>query len=158
MSDLPPDPPEKPLPEPFEPGKHDGVPVLRSRRQGPRPRELIQLAVVLAFAILVLLCLALWKQHYDSTLLAEARLGNTLGVTTWLQKGADVNARDSAGMTPLMLAAAQGHQRTVRVLLSHGADPTLKNKAGLTALALAEANHQTNVVAILMWLGGRRRP
>lgn len=52
-----------------------------------------------------------------------------------LDAGANVNAREGRGMTPLMLAVATNHQNaaTIRLLLARGADATVQSKAGETA-------------------------
>jgi ankyrin repeat protein len=52
-----------------------------------------------------------------------------------VEAGADVNATDVRGMTPLMLAVASDTQdpATIRLLLERGADVTLRSKSGETA-------------------------
>jgi ankyrin repeat protein len=52
-----------------------------------------------------------------------------------LDAGADVNARDARGMTPLMLAVGTDRQdpAVIRMLLEHHADPSLKSSDGETA-------------------------
>ncbi len=50
-----------------------------------------------------------------------------------IASGANVNARDFGGNTPLIVAAREGSLTKVRVLLSHGADKSLKNDHGETA-------------------------
>jgi hypothetical protein len=47
-----------------------------------------------------------------------------------VQNGADVNAKECQGNTPLHLAAAKGHTETVDALLSLGARPGETNAAG----------------------------
>jgi len=47
---------------------------------------------------------------------------NRMAVETLLQMGADVNARDKEGMTPLMLSAHHTDDTVSRVLLEHKAD------------------------------------
>ena len=49
-----------------------------------------------------------------------------------LAAGADVNARDSFGNTPVMAAAGRGSFDVVYKLLNHGADYSVKNNSGHT--------------------------
>lgn len=59
-------------------------------------------------------------------------------VLTHLRRGADVNARDVGGVTPLMLAMARGRADICQLLLDEGADPRLLDQAGRSALAYAQ--------------------
>jgi len=56
-------------------------------------------------------------------------------VKTLLDAGADVNAKDSRNMTPLMFAVATNHQNPaiIRMLLDRGADRTVQSNVGETA-------------------------
>jgi ankyrin repeat protein len=56
-------------------------------------------------------------------------------VRTLIEGGADVNARDARGMTPLMMAVARADQdaAVIRLLLDHGADVSVVSAAGETA-------------------------
>ncbi len=67
-----------------------------------------------------------------TALLMAAPFGPPDLIRTLLDAGADVNARDVRGMTPLMLAIATDRQdRTViRMLLDHGSDPQIKSNSG----------------------------
>ena len=52
-------------------------------------------------------------------------------------KGDDLNARDSGGNTPLMIAAKNNRTNACRLLLESGANPDLKNLEGKTAITIA---------------------
>ena len=49
-----------------------------------------------------------------------------------IKSGANVNAVDGEGNTPLHVAVYKGSPRTVQFLLRHGADPSIRNKRGET--------------------------
>ena len=57
-----------------------------------------------------------------------------------LERGAEVNAADGRGNTPLMLAAAECDPPVVRRLLAAGADMAAINLLGLTAFELTLSN------------------
>jgi len=69
--------------------------------------------------------------------LHEAARTNVGVVKLLLDKGADVNAQDSAGETALWYAASKGHTDIVRLLLDRGAGVNVKNYLHRTALVLA---------------------
>jgi len=80
-------------------------------------------------------------------------------VTLLLERGADANASfplgGLEGVTPLMVAAHNGHLEVVKLLAAHGADPSARNAAGSTARDLAlMAGHQ-EVVDALALAGGK---
>ena len=52
--------------------------------------------------------------------------------TQLIQNGANLNDRNNAGLTPLMLAARLGQIEMVRALLKAGAKPNLTNRSGQT--------------------------
>lgn len=56
-----------------------------------------------------------------------------------VENGADVNARDEEGATPLMIAAGMGRMEIVKFLLNKGAEVNARDKNGVTALGWAYA-------------------
>ena len=69
-------------------------------------------------------------------LLLAAPFGPPELIRTLIDAGADVNAKDVRGMTPLMLALATDRQdrAVIGMLLNHGADPQIKSHLNETAL------------------------
>ena len=68
---------------------------------------------------------------------APYRAGDRAVVRTLVKNGADVNARDESGDTPLMAAALYADTAVLELLLRAGADVNATNKAGATALMRA---------------------
>ena len=62
---------------------------------------------------------------------------NAEAVAAILEQGADPDARQQAGYTPLMGAAAAGRDDIADLLLARGADPSLGNEDGKSAAAIA---------------------
>ena len=65
-------------------------------------------------------------------------------VALLVERGADVNARQQVGYTPLMGAASAGREDIADLLLRHGADPSLVSEDRKTAATIAsEHGHAT---------------
>ena len=71
-----------------------------------------------------------------------------------IQNGADVNAHDTAGSTPLDEAAWKGHADIAKLLIEHGAQVNIHNKEnGATPLHEAAAKGHLEVVQVLLASG-----
>jgi ankyrin repeat protein len=68
--------------------------------------------------------------------------------------GADVNARDGDGWTPLNLAAHEGVAETVALLLARGADPSIAGNSGRTPLQTAQQEGRLEAAEVLRRYGG----
>lgn len=86
---------------------------------------------------------------------AAAQTGTHAALTKLLSEGADVNARDAAGETALMLAAARGRLDVIGLLIERGADVNAASDAGNTALMLAAARGQVDAARALLERGAR---
>lgn len=63
-----------------------------------------------------------------------------------IEGGADVDARSTKGVTPLMIAATHNNPPLIGLLLQAGADPEVKTPGGQTALDIAKANQSDAAV------------
>ncbi|MFL5759338.1 MAG: ankyrin repeat domain-containing protein [Thermomicrobiales bacterium] len=71
-------------------------------------------------------------------------------VVLLLQHGANVNATDAGGWTPLGLAAHEGRGPIIEILLAAGADPNKPNAQGDTPLMVARERDHQDAVALLL--------
>src|SRR5712671_703287 len=69
----------------------------------------------------------------DAALRKAAQDGDIQAVEDLLAKGADVNAKDNAGETALMIAAGQSNPGILAALLDAGAEANAQNNEGGTA-------------------------
>lgn len=66
-----------------------------------------------------------------------------------LRRGEDINAQDSSGRSPVLLATMKGNADTVRLLLHAGADPLLSDNAGQTALSIASTKGLAEIITAI---------
>lgn len=83
-------------------------------------------------------------------------LGYQRLVAALLARGANSNARDRGGFTPLHMAAMDEHVDIVRRLLSHGADPAIRSESGLVAAGMTRLRAVRLV--IFQWQHPSRSP
>lgn len=87
----------------------------------------------------------------NASILVNASEEGALAVVRQLKEaGANVNAADENGHTPLMAAAEEGQEQVVEYLLSVGAEVNAKTKEGWTALLLAAQENQPDVIRLLL--------
>ena len=82
-----------------------------------------------------------------------AKAGNLKGLEEALAAGADVNARDDKGWTPLMYVVDKGYVLLVEPLLQAKADPGVRAPDGATALFMAAAHGHSEIIEPLMKAG-----
>lgn len=87
------------------------------------------------------------KNGYRATLLGAV---DSTEVAHWLiERGADLNASDRYGFTPLMRAVTGGNFDMVELLVSFGADLYVRNKDGQTAYDLAVERGYAEIAELL---------
>lgn len=89
-------------------------------------------------AILCGATLTLGAADEPAPILAPAAKVQTAQVKALLDRGADIEAKDRNGRTPLMLAAQRGRVETVRLLMARGAKTETRDREGNTAFMLAQ--------------------
>lgn len=86
--------------------------------------------------------------------------GYTIIAHILLTAGADPNARDSTGLTPLLLAwgkTTQGYQSIAEKLIQMGADVNARDRLGWTPLLLALSGGTEGVIELLIERGSGRQ-
>jgi ankyrin repeat protein len=74
-----------------------------------------------------------------------------------LTHGADVNATDEDGMTPLYYTVMlEADNTTLRKLLASGADPNFVAKDRVTPMLLAKEQRRPDIVALLKQAAARK--
>ena len=61
--------------------------------------------------------------------------GVEAAISFHIRRGDDLNARDTNGATPLILAAARKNKGAIKLLIDAGANPPLVDAKGMDALA-----------------------
>ena len=80
---------------------------------------------------------------------------DSAAVKELLDDGKSPNARQSDGMTPLMIAVSNGDGNIAGLLLAKGADPNLRAQGGTTALSVARARGSAELVQQLQRGGAK---
>lgn len=79
--------------------------------------------------------------------------GDLLGIRAFISSGANVDARNRFGWTPLMLAVSKGHGPIIDFLISAGADVNAANGFGGSPLAYASLEGRLDVIESLLKAG-----
>ena len=84
-----------------------------------------------------------------------AERGNIEVVKQAIADGADVNAKDDIGWTPLHPATAAGHKEIVELLIAKGADVNAMDDDGITPLDFAIVDKQSETADLLRKHGAK---
>jgi len=90
------------------------------------------------------------QEKLNEALLEASVRGNVEKVQELINKGANINAKDNAGWTPLHHATAHKHDKTVKTLLQNRANPNAKDDDGWTPLHLASVGGEDKTVKTLL--------
>jgi ankyrin repeat protein len=93
------------------------------------------------------------KELLDKGLAEAAFVCDFVRVRELLHRGADVDARDEDGRTPLISAVLGGSVGLMGLLLESGADIKARDNEGWTALHFAAQEHEVEIAHILVARG-----
>jgi uncharacterized protein len=86
-----------------------------------------------------------------NAILSAASSGKSGLLELFLQKGANIESKDSEGRTALMWAVSRGHFEAAKFLLERGANTGAReNSLGVTALNIAAITGRTEIVQLLL--------
>ena len=95
------------------------------------------------------------KTGVELSIHKAAEAGNIEAVKQHLAAGADVNAKDELGGTPLHHTVVAGLDEIAELLIAKGADVNAKNKDGETPLDLSIFFDETDIADLLRKHGGK---
>ncbi len=85
-----------------------------------------------------------------TTIHSAASIGVLAKVKSFIDQGADINAKDMSDETPLHYAVRQGHKDIAELLVTKGADVNAKNKGGHTPLHFAAFKGHSDLAELLI--------
>ena len=86
----------------------------------------------------------------NANIFESASSGNLKGVQQFVDRDANVNAKDKKGFTPLMKASRNGHLEVVEYLVEQGADINTLDADGRTAWMTASRYGYLDIVEFLV--------
>lgn len=90
---------------------------------------------------------------HDHDLLADAERGDADAVRAALAAGADIEARDRHGRTPLLLTAIGDHVAAAEVLVAAGADPDAQDERDDSAWLVTGVTGSVRMMRVLLPAG-----
>ncbi|MBV9863920.1 MAG: ankyrin repeat domain-containing protein [Abitibacteriaceae bacterium] len=106
-----------------------------------------------------------WLAHNPELVQARQADGSTLLHRAWaypflvqelLAHGAEANAQNDAGLTPLYYAAKWVQAEVIQIFIAHGADVNVVGEAGRTPLHWAALRGRSDVVHLLLAAGASK--
>jgi len=94
------------------------------------------------------------EHHFPRNIFEAARSGSTWQIGKFIARGANVNANDDMGFTPLMWTANRNKLPAAVYLISKGANVNVGG-GGLTALRCALMNKNRRMVELLLHHGAK---
>jgi hypothetical protein len=98
-----------------------------------------------------------WGGSIDAQLFAAAANGDLWGVKRLVERGANVDARDAEGLTPLAWAAQYGRADVATYLIQQHANLNPADKYGFTPLMWAAQEGHQSVLEVLLTKGANPR-
>ena len=90
-----------------------------------------------------------------SNIWQDVQNGDMASVQSQLKSGADLDARDALGRTPLYYAVYYEHLKIAGLLVKNGANVNMKHKANKTPLHLASELGNIQMVRLLLKAGAK---
>ena len=95
------------------------------------------------------------KSGANDSIHVATSLGKIEAVKQHIAAGADVNAKDKYGRTPLHKATVEGHKYVVELFIAKGANVNAKDRKGGTPLDRVRSSKHPEIAALLRKHGGK---
>lgn len=89
------------------------------------------------------------RSQRQQRLFDAALEGNVERIRALIEAGADIDARNEMGMTPIFISSMYGHLSAVKLLLSAGADLSITSNGGSSCLDAAVAQEHHDVAMLI---------
>ncbi len=100
--------------------------------------------------ILFLLSTSCGPISVNDQLIYVASHGRSNSTQQYISRGADVNAKNRGGVTPLITACRSGDRTTVQLIIDSGAKINERDNKGATAMHHAASRGYKNIVELLL--------